>query len=73
VSANPRVLKEPPPVIGVTRLADSSVTVSVRPWVNVGDYGLAGAEINRAIVEALRERGITIPFPQVEVRMLGKD
>ena len=73
VSANPRVLREPEPVIGVTRLADSSVTVSVKPWVNIGDYGPAGAEINRAIVEVLRERGIAIPRPQVEVRMLGKD
>src|SRR5688500_18243085 len=73
VSANPRVLKEPEPVIGVTRLADSSVSVSVKPWVSVGDYGPAGAEINRAIVDALRGRGIAIPLPQVEVRMLGKD
>jgi small conductance mechanosensitive channel len=73
VAANPRVLEEPAPVIGVTRLADSAVTVSVRPWVNVGDYGPAGAEINRAMVDALRGRGIEIPFPQVEVRLLGKD
>lgn len=73
VSANPRVLKEPVPVIGVTRLADSSVSVSVKPWVGVGDYGPASAEINQAIVDALRGHGIAIPFPQVEVRMLGKD
>jgi small conductance mechanosensitive channel len=73
VGANPRVLKEPAPVIGVTRLADSSVTVSVKPWVNVGDYGPAAVEMNRAIVETLRERGISIPLPQVEVRMLEGD
>ncbi len=73
VTSNPRVLKEPQPVIGVTRLADSAVTVSVKPWVNVGDFGPAGAEINRAMVDALRERGIAIAFPRVEVRMLGKE
>ena len=72
VSANPRVLGEPPPLIGVGRLGDSSVTLSVRPWVNVGDYGPAGAEINRSIVDALRARGIEIPFPQVDVRLLER-
>jgi small conductance mechanosensitive channel len=73
VARNPRVLPEPAPVIGVSRLAESAVTVSVKPWVNVGDYGPAGAEINRAMVDALRERGISIPSPRVDVRMLGKD
>jgi small conductance mechanosensitive channel len=72
VSANPRVLGEPPPVIGVGRLAESSVTLWVRPWVNVGDYGPAGAEINRSMIDALRARGIEIPFPQVEVRLLER-
>ncbi len=73
VTANTRVLKEPQPVIGVTQLADSAVTISVKPWVGVHDFGPAGVEINRAMVDVLRERGIAIPFPQVEVRMLGKE
>jgi small conductance mechanosensitive channel len=73
VDANPRVLRDPAPIIGVSRLADSSVTVSVRPWVSVADYGSAGAEINGAMLDALRKRGYATPFPQVEVRLLGKD
>jgi small conductance mechanosensitive channel len=73
VSANPRVLKEPRPVIGVTALADSSITIAAKPWVEVRDYGPAGAEINQAIVDALGARGIEIPLPQVEVRLLGQD
>ena len=73
VTANPQVLAEPPPVIGVARLGESAVTLSVRPWVDVGDYGPAGAEINRAMVDALRSRGIAIPFPRLEVRVLDKD
>jgi small conductance mechanosensitive channel len=73
VSANPRVLKEPSPIIGVTTLADSSVKIAVKPWVEVKDFGPAAVEINQALVDALRARGIQIPFPQVEVRMLGKD
>jgi small conductance mechanosensitive channel len=73
VEANARVLKEPVPVIGVLTLADSSVVIAVRPWVKVADYGAARAEINQAIVDALRARDIQIPFPQVEVRLLGQD
>ena len=69
--ANPRVLKDPVPVIGVARLADSSVTLNVNPWVAVPDYVAAVSEINRAILDAFRARGIVIPFPQQEVRMLG--
>jgi small conductance mechanosensitive channel len=70
---NPRVLQDPSPVIRVSALADSSVNVDVRPWVSVPDYGAAGSELNRAILESLRERQIVIPFPQREVRILGRE
>ena len=69
--ANPRVLQEPAPVVGVSQLADSSVNIAVMPWVTVPDFVPAGAEINRAILEAFRAQGIAIPFPQREIRMLG--
>lgn len=69
--ANPRVLQEPEPVVGVRQLADSSVAIAVNPWVAVPDYVAASAEINRAILETFRARGIMIPFPQREVRLLG--
>ncbi len=68
---NPRVLQEPVPVVGIKRLADSSVSIRISPWVAVPDYIAAGGEINKAILEALREKKIDIPFPQREVRMLG--
>ena len=32
LSANPRVLKEPAPIVGVTLLADSSINIAIRPW-----------------------------------------
>lgn len=68
---NPRVLKEPAPVIRVVTLADSSINIQVGPWVNVPDYIAAGGEVNKAIVEAFRTRRIAIPFPQREVRLLN--
>ncbi|HUA89817.1 MAG TPA: mechanosensitive ion channel family protein [Steroidobacteraceae bacterium] len=71
LAANPRVLKEPAPVVAPVQLADSSINIAVRPWVGVDDLGAATGEINATLVELFRERGVVIPFPQREVRLLG--
>jgi len=68
---NPRVLKDPAPVIQVAVLADSSVNIAVRPWTNVVDYVAVTGELNRAILENFRGGNIVIPFPQQEIRILG--
>ena len=70
LDANARVLRDIAPVIGVRLLADSSINIAVKPWVGVQDYGPAGGEINKGILEAFREHGIVIPYPQREVRLL---
>ena len=70
VTANPRVLKEPAPVIGVGELAASSVTLVIQPWVSVADVVPAKAELYQAIVERFRADNIAIPFPLQEVRLL---
>lgn len=68
--ANPRVRSEPAPAVRVGTLAESSITISATPWVDLADYLDASGEINKAIVEALRGRGIGIALPRREVRML---
>jgi small conductance mechanosensitive channel len=70
--ANRRVLQDPKPVVQVITLADSSVNISVRPWVNVPDYSDAIGELNQAILEVFHQRDICIPFPQQEVRLVGE-
>ena len=67
---NKRVLQDMTPVIGVRQLADSSINIAVKPWVAVTDFGPAGGEINKSLLEAFREHGIEVPFPQREVRLL---
>jgi len=71
LQANSRVLKDPPPVIAVSVLADSSINIAVNPWAPVTEYGVTSGEINKAIVEEFRARKISIPFPQREVRFLN--
>ena len=70
--ANPRVLPEPEPVVQPVQLGDSSVSIAVRPWVAVQDQVLASGEIHAAVLAALRARGVVIPVPQREVRLVGQ-
>jgi small conductance mechanosensitive channel len=70
---NPRVLKEPAAGVGVTALADSCVNIAILPWVSVTDFGPAGGELNKTILEEFRAKGIEMPFPQREIRLLNPD
>ncbi len=66
-----KVLKEPKAILGVSSLADSSINISVRPWVCVDDAVTTGAEIYKAVIERFRAENIQIPFPQREIRVLN--
>ncbi|HEY5897275.1 MAG TPA: mechanosensitive ion channel family protein [Burkholderiales bacterium] len=59
--ANPRVLKDPAAGVGIAKIADTGVTLSIAPWVSVADYGAAGGEINQAILAAYRNRKMLRP------------
>jgi len=71
LQSNPRVLKDPAPVLGVIRLSDARVSIGVRPWVKVPDSGPAAGEINQAILECFRREGIALPAPQRDIRMVS--
>jgi small conductance mechanosensitive channel len=73
LQANPRVLREPPPVVQPVQFGDSSVGIAIRPWVAVQEQVAASGEIHAAVLEALRARGVVIPLPQREVRLIGSD
>jgi small conductance mechanosensitive channel len=70
---NPRVLRDPVPVLQAGKLGDWAVSIAVKPWVAVPDFGPATGEINQAVLEALRRRQIAIPFPQQEIRLIGAE
>ena len=70
LQANRRVLKTPAPVVGVAKLADSSISLNINPWVAVPDFEAATSEINKAVLETFRDQSIIIPLPQREVRMV---
>jgi small conductance mechanosensitive channel len=69
VTADPRVLADPAPIIVVGELADSSVNFFVQPWVNNADYAPVKFDITERVKLAFDDNGITIPYPQVDVHM----
>jgi small conductance mechanosensitive channel len=70
-AANSRVLADPVPVIQIGAIADSTIQITVKPWVATADYGAAEGELYLALVPELQRRGIALPFPQREIRLLG--
>ncbi len=71
LDANPLVLRQPAATLGVTAVADATVVIGAGPWVKVPDYASLGGELYLAILAAFRARGIAIPTPRREVRMLA--
>jgi small conductance mechanosensitive channel len=69
IAADSRVLSEPEPVVAVHEMADSSVNLVVRPWVNTPDYWNVRWDLTRALKESLESAGCTIPFPQRDVHL----
>jgi small conductance mechanosensitive channel len=67
VKENDLVLKDPEPVVAVSELADSSVNLVVRPWVNTADYWVARFALIEGVKRALDDNNISIPFPQMDV------
>src|SRR5881296_4681921 len=71
VSRNARVLKDPPPVIGVAQITESGIKIGIEPWVRVVDVGAADAEIYGALVEEFRARRIDLGLARQEVRLVN--
>ena len=56
LDAEPRVHKEPVPVIAVSELGDSSVNLVVRPWCAGSDYWPLRFDLTRRLKEELDKR-----------------
>jgi small conductance mechanosensitive channel len=69
IKQDSRVLAEPAPVIAVAALADSSVNIHLRPWVNSADYWGVYWDTLEKVKLTFDEQGIGIPFPQMDVHI----
>ena len=69
VDADERAMKDPAPTIVVSELADSSVNISCRVWVNASDYWGVFFDLTENVKLTFDAEGISIPFPQQDVHM----
>ncbi|GAD54304.1 LOW QUALITY PROTEIN: potassium efflux system kefA protein / small-conductance mechanosensitive channel [Limimaricola cinnabarinus LL-001] len=67
-----RVLEKPAPVCHITAFGDSSVDYTLRFWIDDATAGLTNirGDVFLALWDAFKAEGISIPFPQREVRVL---
>jgi len=69
---HPKVLADPPPMVRLHKLGDSSVDFVVRPWVKTEDYWDVYWDVTREVKMRLDREGISIPFPQRDVHLYEK-
>lgn len=67
---DPRVLKDPAPVVVVSALGESAITMSLRVWVDTPNYWDVLFMFNEHARDRLRAEGVDIPFPQRVIRMV---
>lgn len=68
-STNPRVLEEPATDVLVSAFGESSVNLTLRAWVPTSDVLVARSELLEGIHRELRERGLSIPYPQRDLHV----
>lgn len=71
---HPRVLGDPAPFVQFVDFADSSLNFKLFFWVDDVSVGMSTlSDIRFTLERRFRDAGISIPFPQREVRLLGND
>ena len=68
----PTALQEPPAVVYVEELADSSVNLSLRIWSNTENYLETRFYLIEQIKLTFDKEGIEIPFPQRDVHIISQ-
>lgn len=70
--AHPDVLREPPPQAVFIGFGDSSINFELRAWTDEFAHATQiRTDLATAVYDAVKEAGMSFPFPQREVRMLG--
>lgn len=63
IAADARCMSDPEPLVAVSELGDSSVSIMVRVWCAAGDYWALNWDLLKTVKEAFDAKGISIPYP----------
>jgi potassium efflux system protein len=70
--AHPEVLREPPPQVVFVNFGDSSINFELRAWTDEFANALRiRTDLASAVYDVVNEAGMSFPFPQREVRVIG--
>lgn len=73
IAGDDRILKDPEPFMALSELADSSVNIVVRVWVNAADYWGVHFRMNEEVYKTFAKEGLSIPFPQTDVHLFKEN
>ncbi|MBQ9852255.1 MAG: mechanosensitive ion channel family protein [Ruminiclostridium sp.] len=68
-SAHPAVLADPAPYVRVSDFGDSAIEYTIRLWCKNEDYWTVYDDVLDMVKTAFDREGISIPYPQMEVRI----
>jgi len=67
IDADSRILKDPEPFVRVGELADSSVNITTRVWVNAADYWAVHFDLIENVKKTFDKEKVSFPYPQMDV------
>lgn len=68
----PDVVAQPAPQVGIAGFGDFSINIDYRYWAPTARYVATVHRVNAAVYKAVREAGLTIPYPRREVVQITK-
>jgi len=69
LSTDKRIIRNDEIFVRVTELADSSVNITARAWVNSSDFWGVFVDTTETVKKTFDKNNISIPYPQMDIHM----
>ena len=71
-TSHEKALTDPAPVVVLSAHGDSALEYTLRVWTKAADYGTVLFDLRENVKNAFDAAGISIPYPQMDVHVIGK-
>jgi len=72
LARDPDVVARPPVQVGIQAFAETGMELSYRFWVPTTSFFEVQYRVNLAIWHALREAGLSVPYPRADVNLVAR-
>ncbi|MBQ9801481.1 MAG: mechanosensitive ion channel [Clostridia bacterium] len=69
IARHTEIFSTPPPTVRLSEHAEGALHFTVRVWLSGSDYWSVNFDLKEEIYDAFNEKGIEIPFPQMDVHL----